>query len=204
MELNDKQKNALDFIVRYLREHDRPPTLREVGKAIGVSSTNGVRYLIDGLISKGYLSRSPSVSRGISLTDKTMRQHGSLRMVPLIGRIAAGSPLLAEENLEGQIAVDPNLIGRSETFALRVKGESMRDAGIMDGDVLFARPQSSAQKGDIVIALLDNEATVKYFRPEGNRICLQPANPKFNPIFVEKKSPDFRILGKVIGLMRKI
>jgi repressor LexA len=125
-------------------------------------------------------------------------------MIPLVGRIAAGSPLLAEENLEGHVAADQSVVGSGDTFALRVKGDSMKEAGIFDGDILFARPQSMAQSGDIVVAMLEGEATVKYFRPERKRICLMPANPQFSPIIVEKGKRDFQILGKVIGLMRKI
>lgn len=202
--LTDKQERALRFIRRYAEEYDRPPTLREIGAAIGVSSTNGVRYILEVLARKGYLSRSPALSRGISLTERSLHGRKGIRSVPLIGRIAAGSPLLAEENLEGHVAVDPGLVGSGDTFALRVRGESMKDAGILDGDILFARPQSTAQKGDIVIALLDGEATVKYFRPERGRIRLAPANRRFAPIDVPKGTPDFRILGKVIGLMRKV
>jgi len=203
-DLTEKQESVLSFIQRYLQEYDRPPTFREVGQATGVSSTNGVRYLLDGLARKGYLSRSPLLSRAVSLTDKSARRHKGTRMIPLIGRIAAGSPLLAEENLEGHVAVDQTVVGSGDTFALRVKGDSMKEAGIFDGDILFARPQSMAQSGDIVVAMLEGEATVKYFRPERKRICLMPANPQFSPIIVEKGSRDFQILGKVIGLMRKI
>lgn len=201
--LTDKQERVLDFISHYIHEHDRPPTMREIGQAIAISSTNGVRYVLDALVRKGYLSRHPALSRGIALTEKSMRGRGMVRMIPLIGRISAGLPLLADENLEGRVAVDPAISGSGDTFALRVKGESMKGAGIFDGDILFARPQSSAQKGDIVVALLEGEATVKYFRPEKDCIRLEPANPNFAPIIVEKEMP-FRILGKVIGLMRKI
>jgi repressor LexA len=202
--LSEKQERALRFIRRYAEEYDRPPTLREVGAAIGVSSTNGVRYILEVLVRKGYLSRSPALSRGISLTQRSLRGGKGTRSIPLIGRIAAGSPLLAEENYEGHVAADAALVGSGETFALRVRGESMKDAGILDGDILFARPQSTAQKGDIVVALLDGEATVKYFRPEKGRIRLAPANRRFAPIDVPKGGSDFRILGKVIGLMRKM
>lgn len=203
-DLTEKQESVLSFIRRYLQEYDRPPTFREVGQATGVSSTNGVRYLLDGLVRKGYLSRSPLLSRAVSLTEKSARRHKGTRMIPLVGRIAAGSPLLAEENLEGHVAADQSVVGSGDTFALRVKGDSMKEAGIFDGDILFARPQSMAQSGDIVVAMLEGEATVKYFRPERKRICLMPANPQFSPIIVEKGKRDFQILGKVIGLMRKI
>jgi len=203
-ELTEKQERTLKFIQRYIQEHDRPPTFREIGEAIEVASTNGVRYVLDVLVRKGFLSRSPLLSRGIALTERAQGRRRNVRLIPLLGRISAGSPLLAEENLEGRVAADPAVAGGADTFALRVKGDSMKEAGIFDGDILFARPQSTAQKGDIVVAMLEGEATVKYFRPEKNRICLMPANPRFSPIIVEKGKRDFQILGKVIGLMRKI
>ncbi|MDD5087383.1 MAG: transcriptional repressor LexA [bacterium] len=205
-QLTEKQQKALAFIRAEIRNHGRPPTLREIGAEIGVSSTNGVRYLLDTLERKGYLSRSPMLSRAIELTERTavLFPMDDAREVPLIGRVAAGIPLLATENLEGHIRVDRSIASSDETFALRVRGDSMTDAGILEGDVIFAKPQDTANPGDIVVALLGEEATVKYYRPQTDRICLEPANRYYSPIVVERGTPGFRILGRVIGLMRKL
>ncbi len=207
-QLTEKQKKALAFIQSEIRERGRPPTLREIGGEIGISSTNGVRYLLDTLERKGFLQRSPMLSRGIELTARTAVGGTSneeiMRDVPILGRVAAGIPLLASENIEAHIRVDRTLATSDETFALRVRGDSMKEAGILEGDVIFAKPQSTADNGDIVVALLGDEATVKYFKPQADRVCLEPANRYYSPIIVEKGTPGFRILGRVIGLMRKL
>ncbi|MFZ5432705.1 MAG: transcriptional repressor LexA [Calditrichota bacterium] len=205
-QLTDKQKTALEFIQAEIKAHGRPPTLREIGAKIGVSSTNGVRYLLDTLERKGYLSRSPMLSRGIELTERVsfLFPFEDAREVPILGRVAAGKPLLASENLEGHIRADRSIATSDDTFALRVRGDSMIEAGILEGDVIFAKPQTTADSGDIVVALLGDEATVKYFRLQNDRICLEPANRYYSPIIVERGTPGFRILGRVIGLMRKL
>lgn len=206
-ELTLKQRNALEFIQKEIADRGRPPTLREIGAKIGISSTNGVRYVLDALERKGFLARSPMLSRGIELTERAEQlvapQANGTREVPILGRIAAGAPLLATQNIEGHITVDRTLAKSDDTFALSVRGESMIEAGIHEGDVIFARPQNTAESGDIVVALLGDEATVKYFRPNGSRILLEPANRYFKPIIVEQGTPGFKILGKVVGLMRK-
>jgi repressor LexA len=205
-QLTDKQQKALAFIQSEIRSHGRPPTLREIGAHIAVSSTNGVRYLLETLERKGYLQRSPMLSRGIELTARTavILPFEETREVPVVGRIAAGAPLLASENIESYVRVDRSFAASDETFALRVRGDSMKDAGILEGDVIFAKPQSTADPGDIVVALLGEEATVKFFKPHNDRIHLEPANRYYSPIIVEKGTPGFRILGRVIGLMRKL
>lgn len=205
-QITEKQRNALEFIQKEINERGRPPTLREIGSEIGVSSTNGVRYVLDALERKGYLERSPMLSRGIELTPRSMSrvEPPNMRTVPVLGRIAAGLPLLAEQNIERHVTVDKSIARSEDTFALSVRGDSMIEAGIHEGDVIFARPQNSADSGDIVVALLGDEATVKYFKPQGDRVLLEPANRYFSPIIVEKGTPGFRILGKVVGLMRKI
>jgi repressor LexA len=205
-QLTEKQKKALAFIQTEIRTKGRPPTLREIGSHIGVSSTNGVRYLLDTLVRRGYLARSPMLSRGIELTSRSglIPPSDNTREIPIVGRVAAGIPLLATENLEGHIRVDRSIATTDETFALRVRGDSMKDAGILEGDVIFAKPQNTADSGDIVVALLGDEATVKFYKPQSERICLEPANRYYSPIVVEKGTPGFRILGRVIGLMRKL
>lgn len=200
--LTDRQKQALDFIVKAARERGCPPTIREMGDALQISSTNGVRYLLSALAQKGYIRRRPYVSRGIELVKGPSPGH--LMAVPLVGRVAAGEPSLAQENIEGFFFLDSSFLASGEIFALRVRGESMRDAGIFDGDIVFARQQPSAQKGDMVVAVIGEEATVKRFYPENGRVRLEPANPSYGPIVVEEDAPGFRIAGKVVGLIRKI
>jgi len=124
--------------------------------------------------------------------------------VPLVGRVAAGEPILAQENIEEFFFLDSSFLTSGEIFALRVKGESMRDAGILDGDIVFARQQPSAEKGDIVVAIIGEEATVKRFYPENGRVRLESANPSCGPIVVDQDTPGFRIAGKVVGLIRKV
>lgn len=207
-QLTEKQTKALAFIKAEIKSKGRPPTLREIGAIIGVSSTNGVRYLLDTLERKGYLNRSPMLSRGIELTARSgggpRGPEEETREVPILGRVAAGAPLLAEQNIEARVRVDRTVATSDDTFALRVRGDSMKDAGILEGDVIFAKPQSTATPGDIVVALIGEEATVKYFKPQGERIVLEPANRYYNPIIVERGTPGFKILGRVIGLMRKL
>lgn len=204
-QLTEKQQRALKFIQTEIIDRGRPPTLREIGSQIGVTSTNGVRYVLDALVRKGYLERSPMLSRGIELTERSNRANSgaNVREIPILGRIAAGIPMTATENHEGRITVDKSFAPTDDTFALRVRGESMIDAGIREGDVIFARPQRTADSGDIVVAMIGEEATVKYYKPVGARILLEPANSRFKPIIVETGTPGFQILGKVVGLMRK-
>jgi repressor LexA len=205
-QLTEKQQKTLAFIQEEIKKRGRPPTLREIGAEVGISSTNGVRYLLEALERKGFLVRSAMLSRGIELTARAAvsTSFGAIREVPIIGRVAAGTPLLAEQNIEGHMLMDRAIVGSDETFALRIKGDSMKDAGILEGDVIFAKPQNTADRGEIVVAMLGDEATVKYYQPQGNRIRLEPANSYFPPIIIEKGTPGFRILGKVIGLMRKM
>lgn len=200
--LTARQRQALDFIVAASVERGRPPTIREMGEALGISSTNGVRYLLKVLARKGYIRRRPHLSRGIELLRGP--GPGYLRSVPLVGRVSAGQPILAQENIEDFFFLDSSFLASGEVFALRVQGESMRDVGILDGDIVFARQQPTAQRGDIVVALIGEEATVKRFYPENGRVRLEPANPAFGPIIVEEDAPGFRIAGKVVGLIRKI
>jgi repressor LexA len=205
-QLTDKQKRALAFIQSEIRAKGRPPTLREIGVEIGITSTNGVRYLLDTLEKKGFLTRSPMLSRAIELKGRVTVPFPAMdvRDIPIVGRVAAGVPLLASENIEGHVRVDRSIAASDDTFALRVRGDSMKDAGILEGDVVFAKPQNTADPGDIVVALLGDEATIKFFRPQNDRICLEPANRYYSPIVVERGTPGFRILGRVIGLMRKL
>lgn len=199
--LTDKQKQILDFIRETMIERSAPPTLREIGRQFNISSTNGVRSFLTALEKKGAIKRSAFKARGIELADGALTP-ASFNSVPLIGRVAAGMPVLAEENLEGRIGIDRSLLGGEGLFALKVQGDSMIEAGIFDGDLVFARQTAEPGRGDIVVAIIGDEATVKYFYPENGRIRLEPANPGFRTIVVEKNTPDFSIAGKVVGMFR--
>jgi repressor LexA len=205
--LTPRQREVLDYISQMIKNAGIPPTIREIGKKFGISSTNGVRAILSSLVKKGYIKRKPLVSRGIELAREvksSLIPDDSSVSVPVLGRIAAGLPVLAVENIEGSITLDKNFFSGDRIFSLRVEGESMRGAGIFDGDYVVARHQPSADKGDIVVAIIGDEATVKKYYPENGRVRLEPANPEFRSIIVERKAPGFLIAGKVIGLLRKM
>ena len=207
-ELTDRQLEIYEYIKKYSKENHMPPTVREIGNHFEISSTNGVRSILAALIKKGYINRSPRLSRGIEIVDTDGSAADSAPSntieIPIIGRVAAGTPILAVQNLEGTVTIDRDFLAcRSDVFALRVKGDSMINAGIFDGDLIFARQQRSAERGEIIVAQVNNEATVKYYQPQSDHIELKPANPKYRPIIVNKGS-DFSIAGRVIGVMRKV
>ncbi len=201
-ELTEKQRMILNFIREYIYIHNAPPTIREIGNHFNILSTNGVRCHLTALENKGYIKRIRYRSRGIELSE-TERPSTRMTTIPIIGRVAAGEPILAEENLEGRISIDSDFLGGEEIFALKVRGDSMTDAGIFDGDLVFARKQPVAERGEIVVAIIGDEATVKYYYPENGRIRLEPANINYQTIIVEKNTPGFYIAGKVIGVFRK-
>lgn len=208
-ELTGRQRQILEFIRDMIEKKGFPPTIREIGERFRIASTNGVRDILSALTKKGYIRRKPLVSRGIELAKKvkTVFDYGENSLfvtVPLLGRIAAGLPTLAVENIEGSIAVDRSFVPGGDVFSLRVEGESMKDSGIFHGDYVLARAQSTAERGDIVVAVIGDEATVKKYVPLRNRVKLEPANRAFRPIVVDPGSPDFRIAGKVIGLLRRM
>ncbi len=187
----DRRSRILEFVRTYTDEHGFAPSIREIGGAVGIRSTKAVKYHLDILVNEGLLKRAPRHARGIS----SIHQSDSL---PLIGRIAAGSPLLAVENVEAQVS----LSRFRDCFLLRVKGESMKGAGIMDEDMVVVRPQAAAENGEIVAALLGNEATVKRFQQRSGQVVLESENPEFEPIVVNPDRQDFRIVGVVVGLLR--
>ncbi len=199
-----RQLQVVEFIIEEIRLRNRPPTLREIGAHLNIGSTNAVRSLLTALEKKGYVRRRPYLSRGIEMlkTPNNM-EIGGVVNIPIVGRVAAGLPLLAEENIEGTLLFDRDLIRAGDGFALRVEGQSMIEAGIRDGDIVLARADLPVSSGSIVVALIGDEATVKRYFPEDDRIRLEPANPHFGPIIVEKDTPGFRIAGKVVGLYRK-
>jgi len=200
--LTSRQKAILNFIREHIKDRSAPPTIREIGQRFDISSTNGVRCHLTALENKGYIKRSVYRSRGIELGEKT-HTPASLTAIPIIGRVAAGEPILAEENLEGRIGLDSDLLAGEDLFALKVRGDSMVEAGIFDGDLVFARKQPVAERGEIVVAVIGDDATVKYYYPDNGRVRLEPANPRYRTIVVERSTPGFYIAGKVVGVFRK-
>ncbi len=195
--MNDRARDILGYIQRQARENGRPPTIREICEAFEISSTNGVRYYLTMLERAGHLKRLSKLSRGIQLTVSPRLLAG----IPVLGRVAAGQPILAEENFEGRLDTADLFGDPSGLFALRVRGDSMIDAGIHEGDYVVVRQQDRAQAGQIVVAMLEDEATVKYYQPKRDRVELVAANEKYKPIVVER-GVEFRVLGVVRGVMR--
>ena len=201
-ELTRRQREILGFIRSFTQRHSVPPTVREIGGRFRVTPRAAFDHL-RALEKKGALKRRASAGRTSRVL--TLADRGPLtREVPVLGRIAAGTPLLAEENREGSLSIGVEwLAGKGEEiFALRVRGESMINAHIVEGDLVLVRRQESAESGDIVVALLDNEATVKRFGRQGEAVVLKPEHPTMSPILVRQGQKDFKILGKVVGLVR--
>jgi repressor LexA len=210
--LTARQEQTLDFIRKSIEERGYPPTLREIGEYMGIRSTNGVNDHLRALERKGYLRREDMKSRALKLVSGMESStpvkvaDDDLVEVRVLGRVAAGLPLLAEENVIDTVRVDRMLVrGGREVFGLRVTGDSMIEAGIMSGDYIFVKKQSTAERGEIVVALIGDEATVKYFFPERDYVRFQPANSQMAPILV--RASDFKstmLLGKVVGVYRRL
>ena len=200
--LSTKQKQILDYIKENLRAKGYPPSVREIGEAVGLSSSSTVHSHLTKLESLGYIKRDPTKPRAINVLDEAPWRDKTVIPVPLVGIVTAGQPILAVENIEETYPLPAELIGSEDNvFMLTVKGDSMINAGILDGDYLLVRQQNNASNGEIVVALIDNEeATVKRFFKEARRIRLQPENDSMEPIYAENVS----IAGKVIGLFRSI
>jgi repressor LexA len=214
-ELTAKQREILDAVQDWIQERGRPPTLREMAQRMGVSSTNAIRDHLRVLEGKGYLKREARLSRGLEVIRggkaDAPERLGPLRgpdhemiAIPLVGRVAAGAPILAEENIEDTLYLDKFFVRDGDLFALQVKGSSMINAGIFDGDYVFVRQQPNAERGEIVVALIGEEATVKTYYPENGHIRLQPENDQMEPIIVRRGDPEFRIVGKVSAVLRKM
>lgn len=206
-ELTARQREVLDFIREYSRREGVVPTVREIGKRFGMSSTGSVRGHLKALMQKGHLEKVPHVHRGLRLVAERRAAMemvpNNRKAIPLVGRVAAGSPILAEENVETEIDIDPSMFSRHDNlFALRVQGDSMIEAGIMEGDVVVVEQQKDARSGDIVVALVGEDATVKRYYPQKGKVRLQPENKRLKPIFVDERSEPFSLVGKVVGVMR--
>ncbi len=200
-ELTRRQRVIFEFIESQILDRGHSPTIREIGQQFGISSTNGVRTHLTALVKKGYLKKHELISRGLELTRNLASNIGR---VPLVGSVPAGNPIDSVENVEGEIALDLSFMPKGETFSLTVTGESMIGAGIFDGDVVIVKKQEVANTGDIVVAIVDGEATVKRYFPEDGGVRLQPENDEFEPIMVGQDVQEFRIAGKVVGLLRRM
>jgi repressor LexA len=213
VDLTKRQQEIFDFIKRYSAKYGYPPTVRDIGKAVGLASSSTVHAHLANLEKLGLLRRDPSKPRAIELLDRVRGDVGSavgtavenalgvLRPgLPLVGQVAAGTPILAEENIEDYVQVPPIAGGDDGEYILRVRGESMKDAGILGGDFVVVRPQETASDGEIIVALVGEEATVKRFFRESDHIRLQPENEEMEPI----RSKEVRILGRVVGVFRSV
>lgn len=236
-ELTERQEKILAFIKKSIQAQGYPPTIREIGEAFGIRSTNGVNDHLKALERKGYLLRGELKSRALSVIDggkpasvpppptgrfpslrgpraETGKElaavdEGDVVDVPVIGKVAAGAPILAQENIIDRVHIDSFLVGGGaqarKVFALKVSGDSMIGDGIFDGDYIFVRKQLQAQPGDIVVALIEEEATVKRYYPEGERIRFQPSNPRLKPIYVHRDEfRETQIIGVVVGVYRRV
>jgi len=191
----------LNEIRAFASKFEYPPTIHELAAILGVSHSS-VHEQISQLIRKGYLRREPGKSRGIVIVREPEDSVAEVVSVPIVGRVVAGPPLMAEENITGELLVDASLLRRGPCFALEVQGDSMKGAGIKVSDFLIVRQQPVAENGEIVVALVDGEATVKRLAVEGGQVELRPANPRYRPIPVTGEN-DFRIVGKVVGIWRR-
>jgi repressor LexA len=199
--LTTRQKRLLQVIETSMAKRGYVPTLREMAEAMGIASLQGVKDHLAALERKGYLRRFPGRRRAIEMTQRLASMESS---IPIVGRVAAGQPLLAVENQEGMLSLGPDLLGKGTHFALRVQGDSMINAGINEGDHVIVRQQESGDSGDIVVMLLGEEATVKRLRQKGKVFFLEAANPAYAPIPLTRQPSSPRILGKVVGLYRSL
>ena len=213
MDLTNRQQEIFDFIKRYSAKYGYPPTVRDIGQAVGLASSSTVHAHLANLERLGMLRRDPTKPRAIELLDRVRGDVGgavgtvaeNVRTLmrpglPLVGHVAAGQPILAEENIEDYVQVPPIAGGEEGEYVLRVRGESMKDIGILEGDYVVVRPQDTAADGEIVVALVGEEATVKRFFREADHVRLEPENASMEPI----RSKDVRVLGRVVGLFRNV
>ena len=219
--LTERQEKILAFIKKSIQDQGYPPTIREIGEHFGIRSTNGVNDHLKALERKGYLLRGELKSRALSVIEggkpaRFVRREidpapeadsGRVVEVPVVGKVAAGAPILAQENITDHVRIDSFLLGDAskKVFALKVAGDSMIGDGILDGDYIFVRKQLQASPGEIVVALIEDEATVKRYYPEGDRVRFQPSNPRLKPIYVAREEfRETQIIGVVVGVYRRM
>jgi len=202
--LTGRQREVLEYLKQFFREKGFPPTLREIASHLGVKGPRGPQKTLNILERKGYLRRVPGGSRAIEILGSPLTLRSQAISVPIIGRVRAGEPILAIENVEGHITLDRSFVTSEDVFLLRVQGDSMIEAHIQDGDFVLVKPQSNAENGEIVVALIEDEATVKRIFKKRDLIRLEPANPAMEPIVVKKGEKKVAVVGKVIGIFRKL
>jgi repressor LexA len=217
-ELSSTQEKILNFLRNFVVEKGFPPTLREIASHFGLKGPKGPQKTLHILERKGYIRKTPGGSRAIEILKPKIGSHSGLPYgikyvrsasvptvsLPIVGRVTAGDPILAIENIEGYVNFDRNLVSSEDVFLLRVKGDSMIDAHIQDGDFALVKPQKDAENGEIIVALIDDEATIKRIFKKRDLIRLEPANPTMEPIVIKKGEKKVTIVGKVIGIFRKI
>jgi repressor LexA len=203
--MSDRQRQILELILETVNRRGYPPSVREIGEAVGLSSPSTVHSHLSALVAGGYLRRDPSKPRAIEVVDSgddADLRRAPVRDVPLVGRIAAGSPILAEEDIEEIFPLPTELVGNDPVFMLRVRGDSMIGAGIFDGDLVVVRRQPEARNGELVVALIDGEeATVKRFRREDDRVLLMSENPSYEPIVL---TGGVEVIGRVVAVLRSV
>jgi repressor LexA len=200
LKLTKRQQEIFEFIKQYSGRHGYPPTVRDIGKAIGLTSSSTVHAHLANLEKLGLVRRDPTKPRALELLGEAARKLTGPAGLPVVGRVAAGAPILAEENIEDYVEVPPIAGGEDGEYVLKVRGESMKDAGILDGDYVIVHRQETADNGEIVVALVGEEATVKRYFREPDHIRLQPENSAMEPIRTREAS----VLGKVVGVCRRV
>ncbi len=200
-ELTQRQKELLNFLEDFVKDKGFPPTLREIASHFGLKGPRGPQKTLNILERKGFIRKTPGGSRAIEIKDLKSKKTLS---IPLLGRVRAGEPILAIENIEGYFELDKNLISSRDVFLLRVQGDSMIEDHIQDGDFALVKPQANAENGEIVVALIEDEATIKRIFVNQDLIRLEPAHPHLEPIVVKKGEKEVSIVGKVVGIFRKL
>jgi repressor LexA len=200
-ELTARQKELFDFLREFFLEKGFPPTLREMASHFGLKGPRGPQKTLNILERKGYIRKIPGESRAIEILGFS---SSNIISIPIVGRVRAGDPILAIENIEGYFNLDRRFASSKDVFLLRVQGDSMIDAHIQDGDFALVKPQSNAENGEIVVALIEDEATIKRIFTERDLIRLEPANPTMEPIVIKKGEGKVSLVGKVVGIFRKL
>jgi repressor LexA len=203
-ELTPTQEKVFEFLKNFLQEKGFPPTLREIASHFGLGGPKGPQKTLSILERKGYIRKVPGISRAIEILNYPQFSLTHILPVPIVGRVKAGEPILAVENIEGYVNFDRSLVSSRDVFLLRVMGDSMIDAHIQDGDFALVKPQPNAENGEIVVALIEDEATIKRIFQKRDLIRLEPANPKMEPLVVKRGEKKVTIVGKVVGIFRKI
>jgi repressor LexA len=200
--LSAKQERVFNFLKRHVHDFGYPPTVREIAASLGMAGPHGAKKILDILERKGYIRKTARGSRAIDIVGS--RAGMPPLIVPIVGTIRAGTPLLAVENIEGSVTIDPALARGEGLFALRVRGDSMIEASILDGDLAVIRPQVRVEQGEIAAVIINDEATVKYFFREKDRIRLQPANAGMKPIIINEGQAEVTLAGKVVAIIRRM